>query len=473
MDHPNIVYFVAHDTGRHLGCYGAPVASPNLDAFAAEAIRFDRAFCNSPACSPSRICAMTGLYAHTSGGVGLAHMGWPLSQDVRTIVDELNDTGYETIHSGMEHERHPGQNHYQVELQKHWVHFHTERGVAEALSYLASRERDRPFYLNVGSQQPHASTWGKTDELYGGPVPPEDVYVPPYLPDSPGLRERFGQFQAAIGYMDRHFGRLIEGLARLGHDRDTIVLFTTDHGIAAPRSKGTLYDRGVEIALLIRMPHGPCPATVDHLIQNIDLAPTLLEAAGVTPPERMQGRSFWPLLTGGEYRPHERIFIERNFHGEARVRGRRGDYVDRYDPVRAVRTPDFHYIRRFDPSIKPRPWLPFEIADDPARATAGGDCGAEGSLPQPCRARAEVELFHVRHDPQEFINVAGRPEFRGIEADLAARLETWQRRTDDFVLRGDVPVRPERPGWGPWDDMSGNEDDGTPDPEARARGPRD
>ena len=107
-DRPNILYFVVHDIGRHMGCYGAPVATPNLDAFAASGVPFTNAFGNSAACSPSRICAMTGLYAHTSGGVGLAHMGWPLADDVLTIVDHLGAAGYETIHSGMQHERDEG-----------------------------------------------------------------------------------------------------------------------------------------------------------------------------------------------------------------------------------------------------------------------------------------------------------------------------------------------------------------------------
>jgi arylsulfatase A-like enzyme len=457
-DRSNILYFVVHDIGRYAGCYGALVATPAIDAFARSGVTFTNAFCNSPACSPSRICAMTGLYAHTSGGVGLAHMGWPLSQDVPTIVDYLNDAGYETAHSGMEHERHPGQNHYQVELQRHWVHFDTERGVDEALAWLEARDRSRPFYLNVGSLQPHPSTWHKTDTLHGGPVPPEDVYVPPWLPDCPAVRSSFGRFHAAIGYMDRHFGRLVAGLSSLGYDDDTIVVFTTDHGIAAPRAKGTLYDRGVEIALIVRLPAGAfAGARRDELIQNIDFVPTLLEAAGAPRPEPLQGRSFWPLLSGRPYIPNEAIFLERNFHGERRVYGKPGDYVDRYDPVRAVRTPDFHYIRRFDPTVKCRPWLPFEIAPDAATLAAD----IEAALPPPGKPRPELELYHVAKDPLEFVNVAGRPEFRHVQADLARRLETWLQATDDFVLRGEVPTRPEPPGWGPWADI--------PDDEATAR----
>ncbi|MFW6189520.1 MAG: sulfatase [Planctomycetota bacterium] len=453
MDRPNIVYFVVHDLGKHIPPYGAPVEAPNLEAFAAESVKFNSAFCNAPACTPSRCCAMTGLYAHTSGGVGLAHMGWPLPHEVPTVVDYLNNAGYETIHSGMEHERHPRDNHYQTDLEKHWVHYNAHRGVNAALTYLEEREDERPFYLNVGSQQPHGSTWGKAEDLYGGPVPPEKVYLPPYLPDREPLRRRFGRFQAAIRYMDEHFGHLLEGLERLGHADDTLVVFTTDHGIAAPRSKGTLYDRGVEITLLVRLPGGRMGgAEVRHLVQNIDFVPTLLEAVGAPRPDALQGRSFWPLLDDGDYTPHDAIFIERNFHGEARVYGRSRDYVDRYDPVRAVRTPEFHYIKRFDPRVKRRPWLPWEVEEVPPE-----QCPGTASMPEPREPRPEEELYHVRLDPQEFVNVAARPEFAAVKDRLKARLSGWMEETDDFVLRGEVPQRREEPSFGIFDDIPGDE----------------
>ncbi len=443
----NILYFVVHDIGKHMGCYGAPIATPNLDAFAAESVRFNSTFCNAPACSPSRCCAMTGRYAHTSGGIGLAHMGWPLPAGEQTIIDYFNAAGYETIHSGMEHERHPGMNRYQVDMQEDWDDFNTATGVDKALAYLAKRDRSKPFYLNIGSQQPHRSTWSRPDSMYGGPVPPEDVYIPPYMPDTPRRREIFGQFQAAIRYMDQHFGRLLEGLKRLDHDRDTLLVFTTDHGIGGPRSKGTLYDRGVEIALLMRLPESRMAgATCDHLVQNIDFAPTLIEAAGVPCPAQIQGRSFWPLLSDDAYEPHEEIFLERNFHGEWRVPSSlESGYADRFDPMRAIRTNDYHLIRRFDPTIKGSPWLPLERD---VWANGPTDLFGDPLLRKP---RPEYELYHVRHDPQEFVNVAERPEFRHVRADLDARLTQWMEQTDDFILRQETPQRYEAPGWGPWD----------------------
>lgn len=442
----NIVYFVCHDLGKHLGCYDALVHSPHLNAFAADSVQFDRAFCSSTACSPSRACAMTGQHAHTHGEIGLSHMGWSLRPEVRTIVDELNDAGYETAHSGLAHERLPETMPYQVEMEEDWDDWNAHVAVDKAIEYLRNgRDGSRPFYLNIGTQQPHASTWGKAEQLYGGPVPPDEVWVPPYTPDTAALRERFGRFEAAIRYVDQHFQRLIDVIDALGLDRNTLVIFTTDHGIANARSKGTLYDRGMEIALLARLPKEMRRhERVGHLIQNIDLAPTLLDWTGAAIPERMQGRSFRPLLTGEPYEPHEQICTERNCHGERAPSGE--GYVDRYDPQRAIRTDGFHYIRRFRPEIKPRPWLPWEVGDGDGKT--GGD--PEQALPERTEPRAAEELYHIAHDPLELINVADRPEYRSIKTDLAGRLEAWMERTGDFLPDGEPPARPDEPGWGKW-----------------------
>jgi N-sulfoglucosamine sulfohydrolase len=446
---PNIVYFVCHDLGKHLGCYDAMVASPNLDAFAAGGVRFANAFCSSPACSPSRACAMTGKYAHVSGAMGLAHMGWSLAPEQKSVVDYLNESGYETVHTGHMHERHPGMNRYQLDLVEHWRDWDTAAAVDRAIAYLEDRPASgAPFYLNVGTMEVHASVWDKKLDVYGGPVPDDEVYVPHYLPDSPALRAKLARFQAAIRYMDTHFQRLVDAVDRLGLRDDTFVVFTTDHGISAPRAKGTLYDRGVEISLMVRLPGGERAGGVCHeLIPNIDVAPTVLEIAGIETPADMNGRSFLPWLRGEPYEPHEMIFTERNFHGEHPYRGAE-EFIDLYDPTRAVRTRAFHYIRWFDPGLKKRPWLYHEVAPGDDR----GDWDSFG--PEPTEPRNEEELYHVPHDPGEVRDVAWRPEYGAVKRRLAEALATWMRDTDDPVLRGEVPERPEEPGWGPWEGLT-------------------
>ena len=444
----NIIYLVCHDLGKQLGCYDAMVASPNLDAFAASGVKFTNAFCSSPACSPSRMCAMTGKYAHVSGGMGLAHMGWPLAPEVKTVVDYFNAHGYETVHTGHFHERHPTTMRYQVDYAQHWDDWRTEKAIDDAIDYLSRRTPDdKPFYLNIGTMEVHASQWDKRLETYGGPIPEEDVYVPHHVPDSTAFRRTFAKFHAAIQYLDTQWQRLVDAIDRLGYADNTVVIFTTDHGISNTRSKGTLYDRGTEITLLVRMPRGQGAGTlVDELIPNIDVAPTVLDIGGIPAPDDMNGQSFRPLLQGEAYTPHEMIFTERNFHGEKEYRGAEG-FIDRYDPVRAVRTKAFHYIRWFAPEIKKRPWLYFEIP-------AGSDSpDLENFGPAPSEPRNAEELYHIPHDPAEFRNVAQQSEYRHVKAQLSEMLEAWMRATDDPVLRGEVPDRPCAPGWGPWDDL--------------------
>lgn len=437
MRPPHILHLICHDLGRHLGCYGAPVASPNLDRFAAQGLRFDRAFTNSVACSPARCCVMTGQYAHSSGGIGLSHMGWPLPDEATTLVDLLRAAGYQTAHTGLNHERHPRCMRYEVEADRHWQDWNVEHAVDDAIAFLAERADARPFFLNIGTQEVHATRFTRDEivaDTYGGRIPADDTYIPNYLADTPAHRHLLGGFQAAIRHFDHHVGRLLDWLDRSPYGDDTLVVITTDHGIWTPscRDKGTLWERGVEVTLLARPPRAwRQPQVVGSLVSHIDLLPTYLDAAGAAIPAHLPGRSWWPLVTGAPFTGADLVFTERNFHGEHAPDGSHG-YVDRFDPLRAVRSDRFHYIRVFDPAVKP----------DPGTWLSG-----------PAHERAEEYLYDVGQDQMELVNLAGRPEYRRILADHRGHLARWMQETDDFLLRGEVPAPRQAPGWGerwPW-----------------------
>ncbi|MBN1512913.1 MAG: sulfatase [Phycisphaerae bacterium] len=434
MKTDNIIYVVCHDIGRHLGCYGAEVSSPNLDRIAAEGVVFENAFCNSPACSPSRACAMTGQYAHTSGGVGLSHRGFPLAPTVKTVTDYFNEGGYETAHFGFQHERHdPRENRYQVEGSSTECKDHyCEVAFDKALAYLAERRAARqPFYLNVGTIEVHASRWLGVFEdnrlpMYEPYRPdPDDVRLPFFMPDHPAIRREFAKLEAAIRYYDQQCGRFYDGLREMGFLDNSVVVFTTDHGISGLRAKGTIYDPGVEIMTLMHLPRPEWNGrSLGELIQNIDFAPTVLDFAGLPIPESMQGRSFKGLLTGESYRPHEHLFIERNFHG------------DEYDPMRAIRTRDLHYIRNFDPTAR-RQWLPHEVQD---RIGGTYERWINELWPAESDPRPSEELYVLTDDPREWTNRADDPQWREAKCDLAERMDAWMRATGDFLITGHVPV---------------------------------
>ena len=438
----NIIYLVCHDLGKHLNCYGADgVPSPNLDKFAEQGALFTNYFTSSPCCSPSRGCAMTGQYAHTNGLMGLVNRGWSMPTETVTVVDYFNAAGYETAHFGFQHERYISTaNRYQVEglpvyPEDDWASNRDEEwadlAIPKAIQYLESRAgSNQPFYLNIGTVEVHASRWesnfpeGHIQNRIAvyGEDPQEKVNIPPHLPDVPAIRRSLDRFQGAIRFLDGYFQQLLDAVEQLGLVENTLVIFTTDHGIAGMRAKGTLYDAGIEIALMMRLPGVIAEGmAVSELIQNIDIAPTILDAAGIPIPAAMQGKSFWSLLTGGGYEPHLDIVIERNWHGDD-------------DFMRAVRTKRFHYIRNFADDPK-KAWLADEM---PVTSSA-----LEGSRyhvwPKPNLPRAEEELFDVVNDPNELVDLSSNPAYQNTKQALAARLKQWMAETDDPLLKGTIP----------------------------------
>ena len=414
MPQPNFIYIVCHDLGRAMGCYGAEVPTPNLDRFATESIRFTQAHCASPACSPSRACAMSGLHAHRSGAIGLSHMGWPLNLNWKTTVDDFNAAGYETILSGINHERHPRTDRYETDLTEEWDDWNSDRAVDNALEALKEREPSRPFYLNIATQEPHACTWPAVGTRI--PALPEQapVWNPPGMPDYPGKEDDFRRFAASIAFMDHHIGRFLDGLDKLGLRENTVVLFTTDHGISGPRAKGTLYGLGTEIAMLLRLPDGRhAGETRNTLLSNLDFRPTWCEAFALSMPEGIDGKSFWPVIDapGTPHRDH--LYLERNYHGE-KLRPDDADWVDLYDPIRAIRTPEHLYIRHFRPDA----W--------------------------PDITRPEEEHYDLLQDPHE-CSALDDPHPLPICRQL---LDEDAKALGDFVP-GPPPPRPEDPGWGP------------------------
>ena len=432
MDRPNIVYIVAHDLGRMLGCYGRGFESPNLDRFAREGVLFNRTFCTTTACSPSRGCAWTGQYAHTQGLMGLVNRGWSLPVDRKTIVDHMNAAGYHTALVGLDHVRKFREDHRFQEYRD--ADPTTAVAVDNAIAFLRDQtDQAQPFYLNVGTIEVHGSQWGTNfaNRTEGGGNPPIDRYgwkdlektpVPPTFKDVPQVREEMANYQECIRYLDFHLGRFFNAIDRLGFRENTIIMFNTDHGMEGLRGKGTLYELGMEIACMMRGPGISAGSTVEHLVQNIDYVPTFLEAVGAEIPEDIQGQSFWPLLMGNDYTPKERIFAERNWHGPSN------------DPMRSVRTERYHLIKNFDTLLK-TPWTPETVpevrdtfASYPASLFPGG-----------ANSRPEIELFDLEKDPYDWNDVADDPSLADVRKELERAVDQWMVESDDPLLKGTIP----------------------------------
>ncbi|MDQ3692316.1 MAG: sulfatase [Chloroflexota bacterium] len=411
---PHIVVITCHDLGRYLGCYGVgTVRTPNIDALAAAGARFTNAFTTAPQCSPSRAALATGRYPHCNGVMGLTHdrFGWDLHLEERTIASLLRERGYETHLFGLQH----------VTAHVERLGFDTvhTRGLgpvvrAEVKDLLANTNATRPLYLEINLEEPHRP-------FDQGGVAPDSALgttVPPYIPDSAAAREEFAAFQGAVAVADHAVGQILATLDRAGLTEQTLALFTTDHGIAMPGAKCTLSDAGLGTALIIRWPAGGVPGgeVASPLISNIDILPTLLEASGGVIPNQVQGRSFLPLLTGSPYSARSEIFAEKTFHSY-------------YDPIRAIRTNRYTYIRNFEATF-----LVEVPGDIQAGAIFRDDPSAYAGATHP-----PVELYDLAQDPHHRINRAGDPALAATERDLARRLWRWMEETADPLLAGPVP----------------------------------
>jgi len=415
MPHPNIVFITCHDLGRHLGCYGrATVDSPALDALAASGARFDRAFCTAPQCSPSRASLHTGRYPHATGVLGLAHppFGWRLPPRERHLAHLLRDHGYATCLVGMQHLIAHGQAE-ELGYERVLPVAPAPEAAAAAVAVLRDlAASDQPFYLELGFEEPHRPF------DFGGATPDDrlGVKVPQYLPDGPEARRDFAAFQGAIRRMDQGAGVVLRELDDLGLTANTWVIFTADHGAPMPRAKATLYDPGIEVALLMRWPDGgigPGQA-FERLISNVDVVPAMLDGLGLALPGNLHGRSFWPLLRSESYQPRQAIFVEKTFHTH-------------YEPMRGVRTATHKYIVNFE--VGTAVDVPADVQQSPIYPLL---------IPAFGPVRDQVECYDLTVDPWEGENIAGAPEIAEVETELRHRLRDWMIETGDPLLTGPV-----------------------------------
>ncbi len=420
-EQPNIVIVITHDTGTHLGCYGAGVATQRLDTLAAEGVQFDRAHCTAPQCSPSRASLLTGLYPHANGMMGLAHRGWALRPDVRCLPDYLADGGYATYLFGFQHEA------YERPERLGYRHIDTSAiqaaAVAEKVRNCIEHRPDAPFFIMAGFDETHRPY----DRPGYDADPPEAVTVPPWLPDIPAVRAEIGQLNGMVKAVDRAVGEIRAAIARHPRAENTLFIYTTDHGIAMPRAKGMLYEPGTRTALLMHWPAGFAGGRrADDLLVNVDMLPTLLDAAGLPVPAGLHGRTFLPLLRDEPYRPHDHIFAELTWH-------------DRYNPMRGVRTTRYSYMRSF--TAAPLVYMPSDTLASPSgQALAPAYYGA---------VRPPEELYDLAADPLERTNLATDPAHADEVARLRGLVDEWMRATDDPLLRGPIAGKPgDEPGWG-------------------------
>jgi N-sulfoglucosamine sulfohydrolase len=445
---PNILYIHSHDTGRYVQPYGYAVNTPNIQRLAEKGVLFRQAFCANPTCSPSRACLLTGMYAHSNGMVGLVHRGVEgggsrLSDPRRHIASTLRDNGYVTARVGAHHVSHAkawSELGYTRLLDDELIGAHgedwQERCATTAAHFIAERafaEDDSPFFLACGFARTHrtpaageqAVQWHNGAESPLGD--PRYVKPPAPLPDSPVTRRDFADYCVSAQRLDALMGTVFDALEHSGLADDTLVICTTDHGIAYPFMKCNLTDHGTGVMLILCGPDGFSGGKcIDALVSHIDIFPTVCELAGITAPDWLQGVSLLPTVTGaapgaGETTAvRDEVFAEVNYHAA-------------HEPKRSVRTARWKYIRRY------------EVLDHPVMPNCDPSESRELLVAQGWRQRPQERerLYDLLFDPNEACNLAADPGHSEVLDDMRARLDRWMRETDDPLLSNEtVPAWP-------------------------------
>ncbi|MEC0184822.1 sulfatase [Paenibacillus peoriae] len=419
---PNIVFMISHDTGRYLSCYGNQVPTPQLDDLAKKGVRFDQYYCSAPQCSPSRGSILTGKYAHNNGLIGLAHLKFNIQEGETTLPIEMEKAGYETALIGFSHET-IGDTEKGVYSSTHKLGYQFYEGVEgsrapqvaeKSIQYLREKAADpdgKPFFVNIGFWETHRSF----DEYDNIKDNPETLKVLAYLPDTPNVRLDLAQFHGSVKVLDEAVGSIVNVLKETNLLENTIVVYTTDHGIAFPRAKGTMKDAGLETSLLMFGPNFmQGDRVIDDLLCNIDIMPTLLELAGAKIPTDVDGKSFASRLMGDSGPVREEFFCELTWH-------------DKYHPMRGIRTSRYKYVKNFIDG--PKIYMPVDIH----LSLSGPDVREQFYVPN-----EPEELYDLSTDPLEYTNLIHDPAYANIAAELRDKVEEWMNTTDDPLLQGPV-----------------------------------
>lgn len=268
MPRPNILYIHSHDTGRYISPYGHAVPTPNLQSLAEAGVLFRRAYCAAPTCSPSRAALLTGQSPHSAGMLGLANRGFQLGDFRQHIIHTLKTAGYTSALAGIQHLNPAWRANAASEVGYDHVltDKHAEAHTA-AVDFLRSQPPS-PFWLTVGFFETHREFPLEND------VDPAYVLPPTPLPDTPDGRQDMANFIAMAQILDDKIGQVLRALDESGLRDNTLVIYTTDHGLAFPGMKCNLTDHGIGVSLIMQgasLFAGGCVS--DAMISHIDIFP--------------------------------------------------------------------------------------------------------------------------------------------------------------------------------------------------------
>ncbi|MEM6280157.1 MAG: sulfatase [Verrucomicrobiota bacterium] len=410
---PNIVFINADDLTRNdLSIYGGQAYTPNFDRLASEGMVFDACFQAAPMCSPTRHNLYTGIYPVKSG----AYPNHTFAKDgTKSIVHHLQPHGYRVALSGKRHISPESVFPFEYSGQKN-----PDMEVIEALMK-ESKEAGTPFCLFACSNEPH-TPWNLGDP---GAYPPKEIELPKYFADTPATREGMSRYLAEITYYDGQIGDILDLLDKHDLAESTIVMASSEQGSSFPFAKWTLYDAGLKTALVVRWPGQIEAGTrTDAMVEYVDVVPTILEAIGAEATGPLDGRSFFPVLSG-ETDQHKDftfgIMTTRGIINGSETFG-----------IRSARSRDYLYIRNLTPEIR------FTNACTQSPEFLSWVRKAEGGAKKAARLvekyhhRPAEELYEVSGEWHNWKNLADSPEHASIKEELSSQLDAWMADQGDL-----------------------------------------
>lgn len=417
-DRPNILWISIEDTTPRFGCYGDRIArTPNIDRLASGGCRFPNAFSTAGVCAPSRSAIITGMYQTSIGthhmrtthtNQNTPNMPTPYSAVpppyVKTFTEYLRAAGYYcTNNSKTDYQFTPPVTAWDDNSNEgHW----------------RNRENGQPFFSVFNPTVTHESgMWERNDRPLT--TNPDDVELPPYLPDTPKARTALARQYDNLAISDKRVGELLDQLEEDGLAENTIVFLWSDHGEGLPRGKRWPYDAGIRIPLIVRWQGELLADSVnDQMVSLIDLGPTVLSLCGVQAPKHLQGQPF----LGPHTEEREYIFATRDRYDES------------YDMVRAVRSKQYKYIRNYYPEKPYLLWIPYRnrhpVMQEMWRLHAEGNL--EGDQSVMFRPRPPEELYDVENDKFELNNLADNSEYTVTLEQMRNALTDWQAEFGDM-----------------------------------------
>ena len=419
---PTIIVFISDDHGMLDSTpYGSRDArTPNMQRLADAGMTFNRAFIASPACAPSRAAMITGLMPARNG----AEANHTFKRDgIVSLPETLRAAGYETAAFGKV-------AHGPKDVGRHgFDHTDPDHRAAAVEEYLSKRDAKKPLCLFVGTHSPHVP-WPENDGYDAA-----KVTLPAKFVDTPETRIQRTQYLSAVTQADTDLGSIRELAQKHFKAADTLFIYTSDHGAQWPFGKWNLYDSGIRVPFLAAWP-GVIKAgsRSDAIIQWTDILPTLIEVAGSTVPEGIDGRSFAKVLRDAAAGHRTEIFTTHSGDGDKNVY-----------PIRALRTGEFKYILNLLPENAHTTHIDRGAgAGDGWRyfdewVAAGKSDKTAAKSVHDYHQRPGEELYDVRSDPDELDNLASDPKHAAQLAQMRAQLEAWMKALGDQRTVFDKP----------------------------------